>query len=57
MSTIEVTKSEQLQNDVAEILRKVRELAAKYDDDQLQASAISIQLELETFLYNKSKSL
>lgn len=44
-----------LENDVAEILEKIRNLSAKYPSDSLEQSAISIQLELESFVYTAKK--
>ncbi|MCX5983212.1 MAG: hypothetical protein NTY89_15760 [Nostocales cyanobacterium LacPavin_0920_SED1_MAG_38_18] len=44
-----------LENDVAEILEKIRNLSAKYPSDSLEQSAIYIQLELESFVYTAKK--
>lgn len=44
-----------LENDVAEILEKIRNLSTKYPSDSLEQSAISIQLELESFVYTAKK--
>jgi hypothetical protein len=46
---------EMLENDVAEILEKIRNLSAKYPSDSLEQSAISIQLELDSFVYTAKK--
>jgi hypothetical protein len=46
---------EMLENDVAEILDKIRNLSTKYPSDSLEQSAISIQLELESFVYTAKK--
>jgi hypothetical protein len=45
-----------LENDVAEILEKIRNLSTKYPNDSLEQSAISIQLELESFVYTAKKN-
>ena len=44
-----------LENDVAEILEKIRNLSAKYPCNSLEQFAISIQLELESFVYTAKK--
>jgi hypothetical protein len=36
-------------------LEKIRNLSAKYPSDSLEQSAISIQLELESFVYTAKK--
>ncbi|AFW96113.1 hypothetical protein ANA_C13448 [Anabaena sp. 90] len=54
-SPMDSNRLKMLENDVAEILEKIRNLSAKYPCNSLEQFAISIQLELESFVYTAKK--